>query len=210
MPESIATELNPHKDAEELLPWYATGQLDAADRVVVERHLSACAHCRRQLALEQRMIDEFAELTPEIDSGWERLRRRIESPRSWRDRLGQEAALAWRTLARPSVAALAAAQLLFVVIAGSVLLTLSRPDYRALGSAPAPQQANVIAMFRADTTEAQLRTLLQANDATLIGGPTAADAYLLHVPAQSREAALERLRADSHVEMAQPIDGSRS
>ena len=210
MPQTSTTELNPHQEAEELLPWYATGQLDASDQDLVEKHLSACAHCRRQLAFEQRMLDEFAELTPEIDSGWARLRRRIESRRSWWDRVGDEAAAALRTLARPSVAALAAAQLLFVIIAGSVLLSLSRPDYRALGSGPAPQAANVIAMFRPDTTEAQLRTLLEGNDATLISGPTAADAYLLHVPQQSREAILQRLRADSHVEMAQPIDGSRS
>ena len=97
-----------------------------------------------------------------------------------------------------------------MVLAGSLLLSLSRPHYRALGSAPAPQSANAIVMFRADTTEAQLRTLLHDNETTLIGGPTAADAYLLHVPAQSREAVLKRLRADSHVEMAQPIDGSSS
>ena len=210
MPEPVPTQVNPHKEAEELLPWYATGQLEAGDQALVEKHLSACAHCRRQLAFEQRMVDEFATLTPEVDSGWARLRRRIERRRSWWDKAGDEAAVAWRTLARPSVIALAAAQLLFVVLAGSVLLSLSRPDYRALGSAPAPQSANAIVMFRADTTEAQLRTLLDDNSATLIGGPTAADAYLLHVPAQSREAVLEQLRKDSHVEMAQPIDGSRS
>ena len=210
MPEPVVSEINAHKEAEELLPWYATGQLEEADQAIVEQHLSACAHCRRQLAFEQRMIDEFASLTPEVDSGWARLRRRIEPQRSWQGRLRDEAALAWRTFARPSVAALAAAQLLFVILAGAVLLSLSRPDYRALGSAPAPQSANVIAMFRGDTTEAQLRALLQDNGATLIGGPTAADAYLLHVSPQSREAVLQRLRADSHVEMAQPIDGSRS
>jgi hypothetical protein len=210
MAEPIATEINAHKEAEELLPWYATGQLEEADRSIVEQHLSACAHCRRQLAFEQRMIDEFAALSPEVDSGWARLRRRIEPRRSWWDRAGDQAAVASRTLARPSVAALAAAQLLFVVVAGSALLSLSRPEYRALGSAPAPQSANAIVMFRADTTEAELRTLLHDNSATLIGGPTAADAYLLHVPAQSREAVLHRLRADSHVEMAQPIDGSSS
>ena len=40
----------PHHDAEELLPWYATGQLDGEDLSLVEQHLSNCAHCRRQLA----------------------------------------------------------------------------------------------------------------------------------------------------------------
>src|SRR4051794_20300059 len=121
MPDPIRSELSPHKEAEELLPWYATGQLELEDQRLVEQHLASCAHCRRQLAFDRRMTDEFAGLSPEMDSGWARLRRRLEPPSSWWDRLGGEAAAAWRTLARPSVAALAFAQVLFVVVAGSVL-----------------------------------------------------------------------------------------
>ena len=36
----------PHDEAEALLPWYATGQLDERDRARVEKHLSACTDCR--------------------------------------------------------------------------------------------------------------------------------------------------------------------
>jgi hypothetical protein len=102
------------------------------------------------------------------------------------------------------------AQLLFVIVAGSILLSLSRPAYHALASAPPPQSANVIAMFRSTTTESQLRELLQSSGATLVGGPTPADAYLLRVRPQSRQAALQHLRADRNVLMAQPIDGPAS
>lgn len=210
MPDQIHSEINPHKEAEELLPWYATGQLAADERSIVEQHLSACAHCRRQLAFDRRMIDEFAALTPEVDNGWERLRGRLEPQAGWRAKAVREAAAAWRTLPRPSVAALALAQLLFVVVAGSVLLSLSRPDYRALASAPAPQSANAIIMFRPTTTESQMRRLLQGSGASLVGGPTAADAYLLRVAPRSRQAILQRLRADNHVLLAQPIDGTQS
>jgi hypothetical protein len=210
MPDPIHSELNPHKEAEELLPWYATGQLDLDDERLVEQHLASCAHCRRQLAFDRRMTEEFATLSPEVDSGWARLRRRLEPRSSWRGRLGGEATAAWRTLARPSVAAFALAQLAFVIVAGSVLLTLSRPAYHALASAPPPQSANAIVMFRPNTTESELRDLLQSNGASLVGGPTAADAYLLRVPVTPREVALQRLRAEDHVLMAQPIDGPRS
>lgn len=210
MPEPIRSELNLHQEAEELLPWYATGQLEAADQAVVEQHLSACADCRNQLAFDQRMIHEFAELTPEVDAGWARLQRRIEARRNWWDRAGSETVAAWRMLARPSVAVFAFAQLIFVIVVGSMLLSLSRPTYRALGSAPPPQSANAIAMFAPNTTESELRHLLQGNGATLMGGPTAAGAYLLRVPPQSRSAVLQRMRADSHVVMAQPVDGSSS
>lgn len=209
MNQPIASGPNAHEEVQELLAWYTTGQLDKADQTLVERHLSDCADCRAQLAFDRRMIDEFAAMRPEIDNGWARLRQRIEA-RTWWHRVGHEASAALRALARPSVAAFAFVQLLFVIVAGSMLLSLSRPDYRALASAPPPQSANVIAMFRPTATESQIRSLLQGNGASLIGGPTPADAYLLRVPPQSRQSVLRRLRSDSHVLMAQPIDGSAS
>lgn len=214
MPNPDDTEVQSRHDAEELLPWYATGQLDGADRTLVEQHLSSCAHCRRQLAFERRMIDEFMELTPEIDNGWARLRGRLEPRRrpheGWRHRVSREAAVLWQAFKRPAVAAIATAQLAFVGIAGALLYSLSQPSYQALGSAPPPQSANVIAMFSPDTTESELNRLLRANGASLVGGPTPTDAYLLRVPAASRSAVLARLHADRHVLLAQPIDGARS
>lgn len=221
MIDPIQSETAPHHDAEELLPWYATGQLEGAELALVEEHLSGCAHCRRQLAFEQRMVDEFAELTPEIDSGWARLKQRLEAPapprrqasrprESWWDRAARDAASVWQTFTRPAVAAIAFAQLAILVVAGSAIYSLSQPSYRALGSAPPPRSANVIAMFRADTTESQMRDLLRGTGASLVGGPTPTDAYLLRVPDRSRDAAIERLRTDRHVVMAQPIDGASS
>ena len=212
MPEPIQTETAPHHAAEELLPWYITGQLEGDELALVEQHVSSCTHCRRQLAFERRLFDEVAGLSPEVDAGWERLKQRLESPQpieagqGWWDKLVNEAAAMWRSLNRPAVAAIAFAQLAFVVVAGALLMSLSQPAYRALGSAPPPQSANVIAMFDASATQSQLTDLLRKNGATLAGGPTSAGAYLLHVPAQSRTAALERLRSDRHVVMAEPID----
>lgn len=203
----------PHHDAEELLPWYATGKLEDDDRALVEKHLSSCAHCRRRLAAERRMIDEFARLSPEIDSGWARLKQRIEGSQARRGLWGKirgSAAEVWQNLSRPAIATLAAAQLVFVVLAGALLLSLGRPDYRALGSAPAPQSANIIAMFDPGTTELQLRELLKANGASVVGGPTTTGAYLLNVSAPSRATVLDRLRGNRHVLMAQPIDGPAS
>ena len=212
MPNPIQTEASPHDAAEELLPWYATGQLEPDERALVEQHLSSCAHCRRQLAFERRMVDEFADLTPEIDTAWARLRQRIEPPRrvvarpSLWDRVAREASDFWENLSRPAVAALATLQLAIIGGAGA-FVTLSQESYQAMSSAPLPQSANVIVMFGGDTTESEIRGLLQANNATLVGGPTPADAYLLEVPGQSRQAALSHLRADDHVTLAQPIDG---
>jgi hypothetical protein len=207
MNDPMRSEMAPHHEAEELLPWYATGQLEDGDLALVEDHLSSCAHCRRQLAFERRMADQVAQLTPDVDAGWERLKRRLQPPReSWSGRARRELAALWQGFNRPAVAAFAFAQLAFVVVAAALLLSLSRPDYRALGSAPPPQSANVIAMFRADTTQAELTALLRSNGASLVDGPTAADAFLLRVSPQSRAAVLKQLRSDRHVVMAEPID----
>ena len=210
MPEQVKIDANPHQEAEELLPWYATGQLRREEQQIVERHLASCAHCRRQLAFEHRISDEFAASSPEADEGWERLKRRLHNQPiepGWRRGAGRAI---WQTLSRPAVAAVAAAQLAFLAIAATLLFSLSQPSYRALSSTPPPQSANVIVMFRAETTEAELRSLLDANGARLVDGPTATDAYLLRVAPTSRAAALARLQADRHVVMAQPIDGATS
>ena len=210
----ILTERNPHDEAEELLPWYANGQLDEADRARVDAHLSSCAYCRQQLALERRLIDEFREMTPEVESGWARLRARIDAPIDApvpvRPRRPSPFAEFWAFLSRPAVAGLAAAQLAFVIVAGGTLYSLSRPDYHALGSAPAPAAANVIVIFRADSTEEDVRDVLRAAGASIVGGPTSANAYLLHVPPGQRRIALAKLQSDDNVQMAEPIDGTGS
>ena len=220
MPNPVQTDIQPHHDAEELLSWYVTGQLEGDELAFVETHISSCAHCRRQLAFERHLVKEFTGLTPEIDTGWARLKQRIEAfepvakparvrGRLW-GRIASDAAAFWESLTRPVVAALATAQVAFVAIAGTILFSLSQPSYQALGSAPPAQSANVIAMFRADTTESEMRDLLRANGASVVGGPTSADAFLLRVAPGARREALAKLRSDRHVLMAQPIDGSSS
>ena len=128
----------PHHEAEELLAWYATGQLDGEELAFVEQHVSSCAHCRRQLAFDRRMVHEFAALTPDIDSGWARVRQRIGPQERWWDKAARDAAAVWHAFNRPAIAAFAVAQIGFVVVAGAVFLSLSQPSYRTLSSAPPP------------------------------------------------------------------------
>lgn len=196
-----------HREAEELLPWYVTGQLDPGDRKRVEDHLAACTGCRRMLATEHRLIDEFRAWTPEVDSGWQRLRARIEPRLAIRPRVVQSTREFRRLLNRPAVAMLAAAQLAFVVFAGGVLLSLNQPAYHALGSAEVPIAANMLVIFQPDSTDKDIRDLLKASGASLVSGPTAADAYLVHVAPDQRATALAKFQADDHVRVAQPIDG---
>lgn len=210
MTDPNLSEREAHDPAEELLPWYVTGQLDERDRIRVEAHLASCPACQGQVASERRLVHEFRALTPEVESGWARLRARIESPALVRPRrpTGPSAIEQLRALiTRPAVAGLAFAQLAFVVVSAGVLLSLSRPAYHTLGSAPAPASANVIVMFRDDAKIGQVGAVLQSAHASVVEGPTDTDAYLLHVPGQQRDVALKRLQSNAFVQLAQPIDG---
>jgi len=204
MPNPDAT----HDQAEALLPWYANGTLDGPDQALVERHLTSCARCQRQLGLERVLIDEFRSFAPEAETGWTRLRGRIEAKAPPRRSIAEVATEIWQRFNRPAFAALAVAQLAFVVLAGSILLSLNRPTYRALGASEAPPTANVLVMFRPEATEQHIRTALKASGASLVGGPTAADAYLLHVAPPQRATALAALRSDGAIQLAQPIDAA--
>lgn len=205
----IGTE-DAHEEAEVLLPWYATGQLDLSDRERIEGHLSSCASCQRQLKAERRLIEQFRSLTPEIDGGWTRLRAQIEVRRFERPKRGRIFADIWDLLSRPAVATLAMAQLAFLVIAGAILLSINRPDpaYQALGASDGPRAANVIVIFRPDATEEHIRDTLRGSGASLVGGPTAADAYLINVSPDQRASALAKLQSDDDVQLAEPIDGA--
>jgi anti-sigma factor RsiW len=195
-----------HEQAEALLPWYATGQLEGNERALVEKHLASCVACQRQLRFDHRLVEEFPALDPQFDGNWARLRGRIDrearSPRRIVPWTG-----AWDLLKRRAVAALAAAQLAFVVIAGAVLLSLSRPQYQALGSAGPPAAANVVVMFRTTATHSQVLETLRASGASVVGGPTSAGAFLVHVPQDRRPAVVAMLQVDPQVELAQPVDG---
>lgn len=200
---------DPHEQAEELLPWYATGQLDEADRSLIDAHLVACARCQRQLAGERRMVDRFQSFSPEVDSGWARIRQRLEAPAverpSW---VVQTATDIWQMLKRPAVAVLATAQIGLLAIAAAIAPSLSTaPAYVALGdrAAEAPA-ANVIILFSPQATEADMRSAMRDSGASLVGGPTDADAYLLRVAPDQRTPSLTKLRDNGAVLMAEPID----
>ena len=197
----------PHDPAEELLPWYATGQLNSDERAQVERHLYACAECREQLTVERRLIGEFQTTSPQVESGWARLKARIDPPRRAPAVRRPILADLWAILSRPAVATLAAAQLALIVVGGGALYSLTRPDYHVLASAPAPAAANAIVMFRGDAKEADIQGALNAVGGSVVGGPTAAGAYMIHVEPARRQAALAHLQADQDVQLAQPIDG---
>lgn len=97
----------------------------------------------------------------------------------------------------------------WVLIVGLVAL-LARPDeppaaYRVLGNG-VNNTGNLVVIFNPDTTERDLRRILQAQGARVVDGPTVTDAYLLNVPAEHRDSTLQALRGDPAVKLAEALD----
>jgi len=66
----------------------------------------------------------------------------------------------------------------------------------------------MIVMFQPNATEKDMRAALESAGASIVGGPTPANAYLLHVAPSGRAAAVARLHDSNAVQLAEPIDSA--
>lgn len=201
----ISLDFTTHQAVQQLLPWLPGGTLDPAEQAMVQHHLSACAQCQADLALQcawsasqppvSTAFDAdraFAKLLPRL---W--LARQPVPLTQWLKRLlGEIRTWQWA----------AASQLLVIAVLANVLARPGSGDapYRGLGAAAGPQGA-VVVVFKPDTPEREIRRIVRASRARLVDGPTAADAFVLDVPAGSLKASLASLRAEPAVAFAQPL-----
>jgi hypothetical protein len=211
---------DPHQDIQALLPWYVSDALDPADRADVHAHLVNCAVCRSELDNERRMASAMAALpepspSPDVDAGWAALKGRLGQGASNGAamtagvRTGR-ASSTRRPTSQPGWMgwAMAAQFGAIVVLAGLAWRGQPEARYHALSAQPVASTANVVVVFHADAREAELRQALRGAGARLVDGPTSADAYMLHVPDRARVQALQFLRRQPQVVLAEPIDGS--
>lgn len=196
-----------HEEVVRLLPWFVTGSLDDDERAAVESHLAGCAECRSELVLEQRLAAEIVAMPSEAEPGWEAMARRLDAPAK-RKAKARKPTSAVRTVI-PWLGWAIAAQILLVI--GVRALTPAPapnvPVYHALAVPAARPPVDIAVIFRPGTTEAEVRSILEASHARVSDGPTAAGAWMLSTPNGSREAALASLRARPQVLIAQPVDG---
>lgn len=187
----IRFEGSVHAEADRLLPWYVNDTLDEDERRQVDQHLVECLHCQQEVAWLRNVREEFAAQAEQDDVSpkMQHLHRRMRNPRRasptspvWQRR---ERRLAW----------LVALQAAVILGLGIGLLSQQHVPYRTL-SAPGDKGALLIVVFNAQAREAQMRELVRASGARIVGGPTAQGAYVLRVP-DAREASARKLLAAS-------------
>jgi anti-sigma factor RsiW len=203
MVDIIRLNADPHSKTQQLLPWHVNGTLGRKERAEVETHLSQCAECREDFELEQTLARQVRTLPADTDGGRTALKARLAGVAQNKAAQKKAAAPSRRIPLRWAVAASLALLIPILTVA------LGRPHvaYRALGAAPSAEQGNVVVIFKPEATEAALRATLVRNQARIVDGPTAADAYVLHVAEDRRGAILARLKGDTDVSLAEPIDG---
>jgi anti-sigma factor RsiW len=213
-PPNEPTTLPPGGELHALLPWYAAGLLDAAERSRVDAALAADPALRASL---DRVEEEQAETValnealgaPSIrarDALFTRIEAEGRRPRratgDWLDRIGAALAglsprvLAWSTAAAALAIVLQSGMLVATLVdEGSPYETASGPG----SSAPADGAFALIA-FAPDATADQITRALLDSRATVVGGPLPGGLYRLRVAERALSAeeygrALEALRS---------------
>jgi hypothetical protein len=200
--------LNPdaHEAVQVLLPWYASDRLDPDERAEVQAHLAVCTRCQAALEAERRLMAAHREMdtSGDVERGMAALRARLSQPPrtrpfAWRRPFAAAAGGRW-------LAGLALAQAAVIaLLAGLLLWPGTEVDYRLLGNAGPGPGGNVVVKFHAQATEADVRRALRSCGARIADGPTASDAWLLSVPAGQEVSAVQRLRDDRAVVLAESL-----
>jgi putative zinc finger protein/fervidolysin-like protein len=202
----IKFEGSVHAEADRLLPWWVNGTLPEDERIQVEQHVTECAQCQREAAWLRMLQDEYTGdevATGNVTQTMPRLRRRMKAehaktvlpspfPSRWMHR-GRR--LAW----------LAAAQAALILVLGVALYQHRQPVYHTL-SAPSGGGSLLVVVFDPHISEAQLRQLVRASDARIVGGPTETGAYLLKVPGERASTAQKMLHDSPEVTMVENLE----
>lgn len=210
MPPSLHPNDQRHDELELLLPWYATDQLDLLERTMVAQHLESCLECNRALRAEHTIIAGYRTLEAGTDGSWARMHARLRSSEYIGAKVARSIDEFWRSISRPAVGVFATVQVALIVCTVGITTWLRVPEYHVLGSPSTSHSANVIVIFRSGASASDMTSALHATGASVVGGPTPTDAYLLFVPGQRRQAALAILMSNKNVELAQPLDETSS
>jgi hypothetical protein len=190
------------RKAQEDLPWYVNGTLDAEEREHVRRELRSSLTCRLEYERLCRVRDLMQQDDAEAaatDRGFERLMARIET--SAKTRRGsappQQPFRRWLPIAQAAAIVLAAG-----VAWWWSATTVEEPGaYTTLTAEPPPTQAPQLRLvFAPGVTGAEKQAILAKHGLSLAAAPTAEGLYTLTLPAGSdARRVADLLRADAKI-----------
>jgi anti-sigma factor RsiW len=203
-----------HAAVDALLPWYVNGTLQGEELDRVERHVAACEPCRHEVDWLRDVFAACAAIAPIPDApaignvrGISGLPGR-SGPRTLRTRVSA----GWQST-QPWMRMLIAAQFAGLALLGTLLAFESprEPGYQTLGtySQPVPTGNAIAVMFDPAITEAELRRVVTGAGARIVDGPTTTHAFVLEVPTARSDEAVQKLRAERLVRLAEPL-GARA
>jgi hypothetical protein len=200
-----------HQEAQELLPWFVLGTLNATETAAVQEHLRTCSQCQADVEFQRKL--QAVPLAPrvelDVNSAFAKLKPQLaaapqekKGPR-FEDRLEglRQAARQWWMPWAIGAQTLALACLCVVVMQKQA----APVQYIALG-AQVEDKGNMVVMFKPQTAENELRRILQGADARVVDGPLVTGAYVVHVNDGKRAQALAALHGESAVTMAESLD----
>jgi anti-sigma factor RsiW len=211
MARIIPLDSDEHHVVQSLLPWYANGTLEPAEADRVRAHLAECERCQADAQWQDRLREGAAVqdlvLRSSVNQQWAALYRRITAHEPQPSPLPKAIAAWFRSRWMPLAIGVEGAMVLVLAVALAWVGALPREEaYRTLGAAPVAATANALVVFRPNATEAEIRRVLRANRALLVGGPTVTDAWLVHLSTLSGDT-LSRLRADTAVLRVESLEG---
>ena len=201
MSEVLRLDSATHRVVDVLLPWFVNGTLEGEERSLVERHLERCERCRREVEWLRELHAACAVVAaPGGSPAVGQLHQRLMEPPT-----AVQLMAARRQRVHPWSGAVIAAQLAVILVLGALVVGSdeSRAPYRTLSAAAS--SASLVVVFDPAATEADFRRSLRAAGARIVDGPTQANAYLLDVPADTREHAMRTLKADRHVVLVESL-----
>jgi hypothetical protein len=203
-----------HREAQDLLPWLANGRIDGAELQRVQAHLDTCATCRAELDTLYTMQDVGDLPAPglDVDKAFARLLPQLDAVApadaapvvpGWRTRLAANDGRWLRVAVGLQFCAIVVLGALLVRPSGDTQMAAQDANYRVLG-ADAGVDSIVAVTFKPDTPEHELRRIVTASGAHIVGGPTVTGAWMLG-SAKAPAHVAARLRAESAVTLAEPL-----
>jgi len=202
-----------HAAADTLLPFYVNGTLRGDELAFVKEHVRACKRCQNEVDWLRKTFAALAaeavlQEAPRVVTGPAR-----QSENGGRQRTGTAQIQGKLRTTHSWTRWLLAAQLAAIVVLGTLLATDTRyvASYRTLG-VPNPSvqvQGAIAVLFDPSITESEMRRVVVSVGAQIVDGPTSTDIYVLEVPAERTDRALQTLRTDRAVRLAEPL-GART